>query len=131
MADDLGLRDLGELRRLGAQQVLRNEFREGALVDTWLGQGRGAATLDRALVDRRGAVALHRRLGQLGTRGGELSVAHDATPSATFERPTSAMAVPRTSAKRSMSAFERRSVIATRRPVSCSGKWWRGGKTAP
>src|SRR3954466_14002797 len=114
MADDLGLRDLGELRRLGAQQVLGNEFREGALVDTWLGQGRGAATLDRALVDGRGAAALQRRLGQRGARGRGRVGAHEATPPATFERPTSARAVPRTSAKRSMSALDRRSVIAAR-----------------
>ena len=71
--DDLGLRDLGQLRRLGAEELLRDQLVDRALLDSGLRQRRGAPALDRALVDRRRAVALHRRsrsrrhpLGDLG-----------------------------------------------------------------
>ena len=121
VADDLGLGDLGQAGTPGAQVLLRDQLRERRLGHPGGRQGRRAATLDRALVDRGRRVALHRRRHLGGGRRGQ-RLAHASTPAGSRASPRSAAtARPSASANRSMSSFERRSVIATSSPSACSG----------
>ena len=115
VADDLGLGDLRQPRRLGAAHARGQELVERALGDVQRRGDERAAAGPRALVDRQHAVALHRRLVQR-------RLAHDVAPAGV--RPaarSAATASPSTSARRSMSAFERCSVSATSSPSACSG----------
>ncbi len=126
VADDLRLRDLWQLGRIAAQQVGRDQLVERALGHVAGRQRPGAAPRDRALEDRGRGLPLLRggRVGARRWRGGRRR-AHDATSweplcAMAVSRPA-ATARPRTSARRSMSCLERRSVIATKRPSSYSG----------
>ena len=62
VAHDLRLGDLGQLRALAAAQTRGNELVQGLLGHVERGRHKRAAALDRALVDRRGRVALLRGL---------------------------------------------------------------------
>ena len=105
---DLRLGDLGQARRLRAAEALGQ--RVGVLRHVELGRHERAPALARLLEDRRRAVALLRRLGE----------AHAVTSSGRRARRAPATARPSTSARRSMSARVRCSVIATSRPSSNS-----------
>ena len=118
VTDDLRLGDLGQARWLVAQQLGRDQLLERVLGDFGLRQYGGASPGLRFLVDRLRAFALHRRLLQR----------HQPTPSgalvalcATNAPRSSRIASPSASASASTWARVRRSVIATRRPSSCSG----------
>ena len=121
VADDLGLGDLGQRGGALAQELRRDQLRKRGLGDVGGGQNRRAPALDGALEDRRCALALHRG-GHFGrARWGDV-LAHALTSAASLvEARVAATARPSESASRSMSAFERRSVIATRSPFACSG----------
>jgi hypothetical protein len=101
VADDLGLGDLGQLRRLGTAEAVRQQVLP--VGDVELGRGERAPPGLRLLVDRAGAVAL---LGGLGE-------GHACTASRTADWSVAA--------RRSMSALLRCSVMATSSPLPSSG----------
>src|SRR5262245_51593754 len=145
MADDLGLRDLGQLRRPVAEELLRDQLVQRLLGDVRRGQGRCAPPLERPLEDRGGGLALHRRVA-VGAGGRSLKLTHEATPrpptgissasrlgmsgSGAFAL-ASLIASSRTSANRSISARLRRSVSAISSPSSYSGYSRPSGYPAP
>ena len=118
VADDLRLGDLGQARRLGAQELRRDQLVQRRLGDARRRLNRGAPTRDRALVDGRRGLAL---LGGRDLRGRGGTARHADTSSCWSLVARCWIASPRASASRSMSSLERRSVIATRSPSSYSG----------
>ena len=134
VADDLRLGDLGQRRRGRAPQARRQQRLGVLLGDVERRAGEGAPARGALLEDRPGPVALQRRLdGRPGGDGGVpvvglvgldagvavQAVVVDRAHAATSWR-TPASARSSTSARRSMSAFERCSVSATSSPAGCS-----------
>src|SRR5207247_389330 len=126
VADDLRLGDLGQLRRLRAAEPLR----QLVLRDVERGRHEGAPAREGLLVDGARAVALlvgldDRRAARMRLVGLDAGVCMQAVRAhAAIASRSTATAAPSTSASRSMSAFERCSVIATSSPSSSSG--WPG-----
>ena len=116
VADDLRLGDLRQARRLGAQQLRRDQLLQRRLGHFGGGQDRGAAAGLRLLEDRLSAFALHRALA-IAIRSPWRLGRTICDQLATLAR----IAAPSASARASICSRVRRSVIATSRPSSYSG----------
>jgi hypothetical protein len=131
VAVDLGLGDLGQLRRVRPPHPGRDEVVERLGLHVELRRDERAAARLRLVEDRAGAVALHRGLVERRLRTVVALAVRDAgvavqavvvhgAHAATSVR-SAATAAPRTDTSRSMSARDRCSVSAIRSPLGCSG----------
>ena len=134
VADDLGLGDLGQARRLLAQQLRRDQVLERGLRDFGVGQDRGPPPRLRALVDRqdRFLLLIHINASRFArcTKSQRWTFARSALVDS-LPRPLQSgnlsahrlgsNRAPSASASSSIWARVRRSVIATSSPSGCSG----------
>ena len=128
VADDLRLGDLGQLRRLGAAEVLGQQV--VPVRDVELGGDERAPALLRLLEDRHRAVALHRRLelrrsARLGACPGSRVGVQAVVVERAHASPPRARPRPRRRGRRRGGRCPRAlrcSVIAISRPSSSSGK---------